>query len=174
VNEAVIKRAQNGDHEAFLDLVRQYDRQIMSIVYRFSGNLYDREDLYQEVFLQCYKSIASFRFESSFKTWLTRLALNSCIDYMNRQPPTAEARELSSEETDWEQQAKLQAIHEALNQLQGSQRVCFHMYYIEGWTVKEIMALLNCGEGTVKSHMSRAREKVKTNTRVLQWRLNSI
>ena len=170
----LIRRAQAGDHRAFIELLRGCDRQIMSIVYRFSGNRYDREDLYQEIFLHCFRSIASFNFKANFKTWLTRLALNRCIDYMQKAPPVVELQESPGNEVDWEQGAKLAAVHAAMSQLGGAQKICFHMYYIEEWTLKEITELLECSEGTVKTHLSRARERVKSHTRVMQWQPNPI
>lgn len=179
MHEQLIKRAQVGDHRAFLELLRHYDGAVMSIVYRFSANRYDREDLYQEVFLQCFRSLASFKFQSSFKTWLTRVALNCCIDYMAKTAPALSHASQTYDdaecvEIDWERQQKLMAIHGALEQLAGPQRICFHMYYIEEWSLKEIMALLDCSEGTVKTHLHRARERIKTHTRVAQWQLNPI
>ena len=179
MDESLISRAQTGDHKAFVEILRHYDRPVMSIIYRFTANLYDREDLYQEIFLHCFRSIASFRFQSSFKTWLTRLALNCCIDYMKKVPPLAQTQDHSQHqasitEIDWEQQQKLSAVYNALKQLAGPQRICFHMYYIEDWSIKEISALLQCNEGTIKTHMSRARKRIKSNTRVMQWQLNPI
>ena len=53
----LIKKARNGDSDAFLELISRYDRKVMSVVYRFTADKYDREDLYQEIFLDCYRRL---------------------------------------------------------------------------------------------------------------------
>jgi len=167
---ALIERAQAGDHDAFLDLVARYDRQIMSVVYRFTYGRFDREDLYQEVFLHCYRSIRRFRFRSSFRTWLYRLALNRSVTFMRkRQPVVAASREEQAPAVDWERREKLGSVHRALSRLKGRQRVCFHLHYVEGWRVDEIAAVLGCSEGTVKSHLNRARGKIRRDSEVVVW-----
>lgn len=168
----LIKRAQRGDHDAFLDLLARYDRQIMSVVYRFTGDFYDRQDLYQEVFLNCFRSISKFRFKSSFKTWLYRVALNRCITYMKRKEEIAEPADRQVAEFDWEHRAKIRAIHNALSAVKGSQRVCFHLYYVEDWSIEQIATTLGCRAGTVKSHLNRARDKIRKDPRVRAWTTN--
>jgi RNA polymerase sigma-70 factor (ECF subfamily) len=77
----LVERAQKGDHRSFLALLERYDRPVMSVVYRFTGRVEDREDLYQEIFLHCYRSLPRYRFRSSFLTWLYRLALNRALSH---------------------------------------------------------------------------------------------
>jgi RNA polymerase sigma-70 factor (ECF subfamily) len=168
----LIERAQEGDSEAFLALLARYDRQIMSVVYRFAGNLYDREDLYQEIFLHCFRSIKSFRFRSSFLTWLYRLALNRCRSHIKKRPPLAEPRDTPAPEMDWERREKLEAVRRAALKLRGPQHICFHLYYVEDWNTARIAELLECSEGTVKSHLNRARLKIRAEREVLVWRTN--
>jgi RNA polymerase sigma-70 factor (ECF subfamily) len=165
----LIKLAQRGDHEAFLELLARYDRQIMSVVYRFTGDFYDRQDLYQEVFLHCFRSIRRFRFRSSFETWLYRIALNRCISYMKKKEPIAEAQDEAGHEFDWERRAKLHAIHAALSKMKGAQRICFHLHYIEDWSIARIAESIKCRNGTVKSHLNRARDKIRKDPRVRAW-----
>ena len=166
---ALIRQAQRGDHKAFLRLLERYDRQIMSVVYRFTTDQFDREDLYQEIFLQCFASIGKFRFKSAFVTWLYRIALNRSISYMKTRTPVAEFRETAAPAIDWEQRQKIQAVRSALNRLTGKQKIVFHLHYIEGFRVDEIAEILDCSPGTVKSHMNRARVKVREDQEVLAW-----
>ncbi len=172
MDEELVRQAQKGDHVAFLELLRKHDRQIMSVVYRFTGDLYDREDLYQEIFLHCFKSIGSFRFRSSFQTWLYRVALNRCVDYMNRKPVVREVLETAVPPHDLERREKLRSVHQAMNRLQGPQRICFFLHYVEGWTVEEIQDILDVRRGTVKSHLDRARKKIRLTPEVLRWQTN--
>ena len=105
---ALIEQAQRGDQEAFLTLLSRYDRQIMSVVYRFTHDLYDREDLYQDIFMNCYRSIRKFQFRSSILTWLYRIALNRCLTYVRRKRPTEELKEHPAPATDWDRREKHQ------------------------------------------------------------------
>ncbi len=168
----LIERAQAGDVESFLALLACHDREIMSVVYRFAGNQYDREDLYQEVFLQCFRSLKKFKFRSSFATWMYRVALNRCISYMRRKKPMVELTDRPAEALDWERREKLRAIHRALTRLNGAQRICFHLHYIEDWSVDRIAEILGCSAGAIKSHLHRARRKVKEDRGILVWQTN--
>lgn len=165
----LIKQAQGGDQAAFLALLARYDRQIMSVVYRFTSNQFDREDLYQEVFLHCYRAIGSFHFRSSLLTWLYRIALNRSLTYMRRHEPVAEPKDEPGPEPDLEQQAKLRSVHTAMSRLRGRQRVCFHLHYLEDWDVADIAEVLDCSLGTVKSHLNRARSKIRRDREVEAW-----
>ncbi|MCG8673408.1 MAG: RNA polymerase sigma factor, partial [Pseudomonadales bacterium] len=166
----LIKRAAKGDHAAFIELLKGCDRQLMSVVCRFTHDLYDREDLYQEIFLHCFKDIGKFRYASDFKTWLYRLALNRCIAYIKRvKPVTALDENLEGSSTDWERREKLAAVHRAMSRLSGPQRIAFHLTYVEDWSAMEIAGVLNCSQGTVKSHLDRARRKVRLDREVAVW-----
>ena len=171
-DEALVKQAQEGDEVAFLELLRKYDRQIMSVIYRFSGDVYDREDLYQEIFLHCFKSIGSYQFRSEFRTWLYRVALNRCAEYMKKKPIVKEVVETAAPPLDWERREKLRSVHDAMNRLHGPQRISFHLHYVEGWTIDEIGEVLGVRSGTVKSHIDRARKKIRQTREVLRWQTN--
>jgi len=171
MSDQLIKDAQKGDHEALLELLSMHDRQTMSVVYRFSGNAYDREDLYQDIFLHVFKSIKTYKFKASFQTWLYRVALHRCCSYMRRKPnevPLAESPE--AHRLDFEARAKLKSIQNALGRLRGPQRISFHLFYIEDWQVEDIAEVLDCKPGTVKAHLQRARNKVKSAWEVRKWR----
>jgi len=170
--EALVRQAQEGDTSAFLELLRRHDRRIMAVVYRFSGDQYDREDLYQEIFLHCFKSIGTYAFRCAFSTWLHRIALNRCIDYMNRKPVVREVEDSPAPPQDHERREKLRAVHEAMNRLRGPQRICFFLHYVEGWSIEEIREVLDVERGTVKSHLDRARKKIRMTPEVLKWQTN--
>jgi RNA polymerase sigma-70 factor (ECF subfamily) len=169
---ALIKRAQEGDSEAFLDLISRYDRPIMSVVYRLTYDRYDREDLYQEVFLGCFRSIKSFKFRSSLVTWLYRVALNRSISYLKKSRRKVDYQEAPAPGPDMDRQAKLEAIQRALSRLHGHEKLCFHLHYIEEWNIERIAETLDCAEGTVKSYLHRARSRIKMDPEVLVWQTN--
>lgn len=170
----LIKAAQAGDANAFTALLKQYDRQVMSVVYRFSGSMADREDLYQDIFLHVFQSLKKYDFRAKFSTWLYRVALNRCYSYLRSKKPLEPFEDSREAAPDFERRAKLQAVHQALNGLRGPQRISFHLFYVESWSVEEIAQVLECKSGTVKAHLQRARTKIKSAREVRTWLANPI
>ena len=172
--KSLILEAQKGDHKAFLTLLERYDRKFMAVAYRFTCDLYDREDLYQDIVLHLFHSLPSYGFRSSFSTWLHRVALNRCLTYVKARPLTMPEVEPAGPPQDWERREKLRAVYRALSRLKGKQRICFFLHYVEDWPIAEIGSLLRVDEGTIKSHLNRARAKIKNDREVRQWQNNPI
>ncbi len=85
VNDAeLIRAAQQGDHAAFEELVRQYDQPVLRLALHLTGSEHEAKDIYQEAFLKVYRNLGSFRFECSFYTWVYRIVSNLCMDYLRR------------------------------------------------------------------------------------------
>src|ERR1039457_5115228 len=80
-----IKRAQGGDTEAFGQLVRKNERRVFSLVYHLVRRRDEVEDLAQEIFIKAFRAIRSYNFQSSFATWLSRIATNHCYDYLRHE-----------------------------------------------------------------------------------------
>jgi RNA polymerase sigma-70 factor (ECF subfamily) len=169
---ALIKMAQDGNSEAFLELISRYDRQVMSVIYRLTYDQFDREDLYQEIFLSCFRSIKSFRFRSSFVTWLYRVALNRSLSYLKKNRRKVDYQEAPARGHDPDRQAKLEAVQRAFSRLHGNEKLCFHLHYMEEWDIERIAKVLDCAEGTIKSYLHRARNRVKVDPEVLVWQTN--
>ena len=79
-----IRRVQKGDSEAFGLLVEKYQQRIFSIVFHLVRRRDEVEDLAQEVFFKAFRAIRSYNFQSSFATWLSRIAVNHCYDYLRK------------------------------------------------------------------------------------------
>lgn len=169
-----IEAAQKGDTEAFLALLQMHDRQVMSVVYRFAGCMADREDLYQDIFIHVFQSIKKYQFRASFRTWLYRVALNRCYSYLRSRKSFEVLEDQGGNPLDFESRAKIQAVHQALAKLRGPQRISFHLFYVESWSVEEIAEVLHCQVGTVKAHLQRARSKIKSAREVRTWLANPI
>jgi RNA polymerase sigma-70 factor (ECF subfamily) len=85
VNDAeLIRAAQQGDHAAFEELVRQYDQPVLRLALHLTGSEQQAQDIYQDAFLKVYRNLGSFRFECSFYTWVYRIVSNLCMDYLRR------------------------------------------------------------------------------------------
>src|SRR5215831_16788474 len=80
----LIEQAQSGDREAFEQLVRRHDRDILRLAFHMLGNREEAREVFQETFLKAYRSLGRFRFESSFYTWIYRIATNVSLDHLRK------------------------------------------------------------------------------------------
>src|SRR5262245_29893371 len=93
-DRAVIQAAQRGEREAFDVLVERHQKDVYRLCYRYVNNHEDANDMAQEVFLKAYRAIGRFRGDSSFTTWLYRIAVNTCLNFRAaRRPPAEEVTE---------------------------------------------------------------------------------
>ena len=81
---ALIRAAQQGDQDAFEQLVRQYDQSVLKLAYNLLRSAEDAQDVYQEAFLRVHRNINQFRFDCSFHTWLYRIVTNLCLDLLRK------------------------------------------------------------------------------------------
>lgn len=172
----LISRIASGDKFAFEELVLLHQQKIYSLCLRMSGNEDDAYDLAQDTFIKAYKSISSFKMESSISTWLYRIASNTCIDFLRRKKKRFkivieidDESEAFSEIPDTslspqkllEKKELREAIAEALLKLSPQHRQIVILRDINELTYTEIAEILELGEGTVKSRLSRAREQLR-------------
>ena len=175
----LIEKAQHNDLGAFEELVLIYQDRVYSHCYYLSGNTEDAQDLAQDVFVQAFKSIRSFRNEADFGTWLHRIAVNLWINLCRRNQkvvtlsidePVATRegeinRELaSSGESPLEKVERIEfqaMVGSALNQLLPEYKTALVLREIEGYNYDEIASLLGCSLGTVKSRINRGRKALK-------------
>ncbi len=176
----LIKRCQNGDVEAFEQLIEGYEKKIINYCWRMLGNPLDAEDAAQEVFVKVFRFIGSFTGQSSFSTWLYRIASNVCLDLLRkrkRRPAetvslnqcNAEGDEFAlpiedTSPTPYESAQMNEAqrvLTAALEQLGEEQRRVIVLRDIEGLSYDEIAQIINVAPGTVKSRINRARKALQ-------------
>jgi RNA polymerase sigma-70 factor (ECF subfamily) len=172
-NEEVglIERSQAGDTDAFGVLVARYERMVMTLAFRMTGSWSDAEDLAQEVFVKAHRRIDSYRAESSFSTWLRRLAMNMCLDWVDsrRSRERAYARlavELEDQSAPGSDGAvgtgrDLELANAALDRLPAKQRAAMVLTAWEGLSHAEAARLLGCTEATVSWRVFAARLKLR-------------
>src|SRR5271157_6224941 len=80
-----IRRAQQGEPEAFGPLVQKYQQRVFSLIYHLLRRRDEVEDLAQEIFIKAFRAVRSYNFQSSFATWLSRIATNHCYDYLRHE-----------------------------------------------------------------------------------------
>ena len=177
---ALIRRAQGGDPEAFEALVRAYDRNVLRLAMQVVHSQEDARDLYQEAFLKVYRSLRFFRLEARFSTWLYRVVMNVCLDYLRRQNTRKEVQEPEGEDGQPEYFQTLPAenplldpersahsneiarrIQTALQRLNPRERLVFELKHYQGLKLRAIGELCKTSEQTVKNCLFRATQKLR-------------
>jgi RNA polymerase sigma-70 factor, ECF subfamily len=164
----LVARCRAGDVDAFETLYREHAARLYSLACRMAGSPEDGEDLLQEIFLQAYRKLASFKGDSSIGTWLYRLALNHCLDFVrSRQAKMNRLTETLDAETSFEPTARRETpiarmdLDRAVERLPEGCREAFVLHDVEGFDHKEVAALLGIAEGTSKSQVFKARMKLR-------------
>ena len=167
-DEELVARAQGGDLDSFNQLVLRWERQIYALAYRVIGRDEDARDVAQETFLRAYRALGGFKGEAKFSSWLYRIALNLCRDWMRRErrTPVAQAPEgvdlldLATESTPAESVEDLvsrkelgRAVARAMRNLPEEQRTAIILKEYQGLTFQEIADLLDCPLSTVKTRL---------------------
>jgi RNA polymerase sigma-70 factor (ECF subfamily) len=180
------ERIERPEPEDFEHIYHLYSRRVYSLCLRMAGNIAEAEDLTQQAFLQAYKKLDTFRGESSFYTWLHRLAVNIVLMRLRRKRVVKE--DSLEELTDPDNRSsawhgtKLRSsdatalvaidrvdVERALNQLPSGFRTILVLHDIEGYEHVEISGLLGCSIGTSKSQLHRARQRMRKLTREATW-----
>src|SRR5579859_3406752 len=172
---ALIRDAQRGDVESFNTLILHYQNSVYNLAYRLTGEADAAADASQEAFISAFGHLTQFR-GGSFKSWLMRIATNACYDEMRRRKrrpavslddPDHEAEvQLVTSSGDGpeviaQQNALNQAIQECLEDLPADQRLVTVLCDIQGYDYQEIAQVANVSLGTVKSRISRARQRLR-------------
>ena len=162
-----IRRTLAGDTDAFSVLVERYQSLVFSIVRRMVRQLQDAEDVAQDVFVKAYSSLAGFRGEARFSTWLCRIACTTAASYVRRQRPDRAGIEIQSEHdtcsTDDESNLhdeRLQQLQRSLAQLPGEDALLLSLYYQYDKTVDEIASITGLSVANVKVRLYRIRKKL--------------
>jgi RNA polymerase sigma-70 factor (ECF subfamily) len=176
----LIKRAQAQDLDAFCALAERYARRIHLLASHYCQNTQDAEDLSQEVWLKAYQAVQTFRFDSSFYTWLRRITINTFLNHRRsnffRWRGQSTVVQLLSIDLDdsgelvGSSSASPENIYNkllfgnvvnALAELTASQRLAFLLRHYEGMSYDEIANAMNCSTGTAKKGVWRAIAKLR-------------
>jgi RNA polymerase sigma-70 factor (ECF subfamily) len=175
----LVKKAKNGDVEAFERLVEGYQKKVFNIAYRMLGNYDDASELAQEALIKIYKSLKSFKEESQLSTWIYRITTNVCLDELRKRKNKAVVyidekirseddeitRQVEDKQPTPEQRAEQnevkKAINNAIQSLSQDYKIVIILRDIQGLSYDEIAEILKCPTGTVKSRINRARQSLK-------------
>ncbi|GHC02554.1 RNA polymerase sigma factor [Cerasicoccus arenae] len=175
----LVKRVQSGEMAAFDQLIVKYRERLFSVVYNLTSNRDDANDLTQEAFIRAFRSISKFKGNSSFFTWLYRIAVNTTITHLKR---NRKRRFFSFEQMDEEgsSNVKLESLasraktdkptymrelqeklNDALQKLSVKHRTVVVLYEIEGLSHQEIAEITKTSEGTVRSRLHYAKQQLR-------------
>jgi RNA polymerase sigma-70 factor, ECF subfamily len=179
----LIEACQRGDREAFRELFEAHKDRVWTVALRFTGDESAARDVTQQVFLKLFTSIAGFRHESNFKTWLYRMVANECMDEFRKRrrlipldffrPASGDDRDedcVAIEMKEWRQEplqeerlARLEiseAVLAALAQLKPKLRMAIVLKYFEDMSYEQMAEALGCSMGTVASRLNRGHKEL--------------
>lgn len=155
-----VKRAKSGDKEAFCNLVRVNKIAIYRVAKSILNNEDDIEDAVSEAVLKAYKNIKNLRDESFFKTWLIRIVINESNNLYKKRTKEIAVDKEHFKNIKVNDNYKDLSLYNAINSLDDDLRITTILFYFEDMKYKDIAKLLNVREGTIKSRLSRAKEKL--------------
>ena len=178
VEEAkLVELAGSGDLEASSELVRRYHDRIYHTIQRFTRNQSDTDDLFQETFLRAFKDLRSFGRRSGFYTWIYRIAVNQCLNFLKKKEKEMGREAFADRMIDGrrpafgspESAAAAEELRDRLNAAVDSlplpYRASFNLVVFQGMTHRQAAGVLGCSEKTVSWRMHRARKMLQARLR---------
>ena len=175
----LVRRCQKGDHSAFNELFRRYRNQAYEYAYRVTRNPHDAEDIVQSAFIRAFKYIDRFDTTYPFYPWLKTIISNESNTHFTKASRRKSEPLESSDpenpgpislledpnspnpESDLYNKELRGIIDQAITHLPDQQRICFIRFEIDGEKIKDIAVQLGCTEGTIKTHLHRARHALR-------------
>jgi RNA polymerase sigma-70 factor (ECF subfamily) len=180
--QEVIHGAKQGDPNCFESLYNQHKRHVYALCFRITRNTAEAEDLTQEVFLQLFRKVATFRGDSAFSTWLHRVAVNVALMHLRRktlplapepldsQSPDGAKKEIGAADETLAVAIDRINLERSVNRLPPGYRVVFLLHDVEGYEHKEIAQMMRCSVGNSKSQLHKARLKLRTHLQIERGR----
>jgi RNA polymerase sigma-70 factor, ECF subfamily len=172
----VLRLAQQGDAAAFERIYRLHSRKVYALCVRMTADRTEAEDLTQEVFLQLFRKIGTFRGESAFSTWLHRICVNIVLMRFRKKTKTETSLDAISNPTDESSTPPQEfggpdlqvngvidriTLQAAINELPRGYKAMFILRYIQGYKYNEIAGILGCSAGNSKSQVHKARMRLR-------------
>lgn len=169
--EKLVNKAKRGDTEAFTQLMQSQMQNMYKTARSILSQDEDVADAISDTILACWEQLGSLKQNGYFRTWMTRILVNKCYDLIRNNKtvaledyiPDPAYREQEYENIEWKQ---------TLDSLSEKYRLVMMLYYVEGFKVSEISQILDLSEGTVKSRLSRGRERLTEVFELRQRRTN--
>lgn len=173
-DELLLRRACKGDVQAFEELMQSHESRIYAIALRMMGNREDAQDCAQEAMVRIYRAMGSFKGQSALATWIYRITMNTCLDELRRRKARKVTSLDSLVDTGWSptdtgdtpeehglRVEKQNALNQAIQSLPDDMRAAIILRDVKGYSYDEIASILDANVGTIKSRISRGREKLR-------------
>lgn len=173
-DELLLRRACKGDVQAFEELMQSHESRIYAIALRMMGNREDAQDCAQEAMVRIYRAMGSFKGQSALATWIYRITMNTCLDELRRRKARKVTSLDSLVDTGWSptdtgdtpeehglRVEKQNALNQAIQSLPDDMRAAIILRDVKGYAYDEIASILDANVGTIKSRISRGREKLR-------------
>ena len=170
MDELTLRRAQKGDARAFEALVTPYEPMIWRVCWHYTGHTEDARDCAQEALLKAWRSIGAYRQDCSLESWLYRVSASVCVDFLRRRKPVTyepveEGLDLPDPAAGPDEQAiarqEREELRRAIALLPEDMRTVLILYALEKKKYEDIAVITGTAVGTVKSRLSRARERLQ-------------
>jgi RNA polymerase sigma-70 factor (ECF subfamily) len=169
-DDQLVARAQDGDLPAFEELVKQYQREVYGLACRMVSDVEEAKDLTQQAFLQAFVHIRSFRRDAQFRTWLFRIAINQCYNFLKSRKKfgdPVDCEEITLTATEPSPEAELitqddrRRLYEALERLPAKQRAVITLKLEQGLSYQEISQVLGGTAGAARVNYCQALKTLK-------------
>jgi len=174
---ALVRRAQAGDESAFQEIVERYQSKVFSIIHGIVRQRNDVEDIAQQVFAKVFFSIRNFDFRSSLITWIYKITVNECFDYLRKKKVRKlvyesdlsedEVRRVENTEPSVDRQpsadstlARRDYVLKLMSRVSEEERALLMLKEVEGYSVEELADMMSMNENTIKVKLFRARQKL--------------
>jgi RNA polymerase sigma factor (sigma-70 family) len=171
--EQIIGRVLKGDQSAFSLLVEKYQNYVFTLVLRFTENREDAEEIAQDVFVKAYRSLADFRGDSKFSTWLFTITRTTCLSFLRKKKLDiisldnertglqVENKESGFSANGIEQKSRHAMLNRAISMLSPDDTQVLNLFYKGDQTLEEIGKIMRLDPNTVKVKLHRARQRLK-------------
>jgi len=172
-DEEIINRILKGDQSAFALLVERYQNYVFTLVLRFSTSREDAEEIAQDVFVKAYRSLADFRGDSKFSTWLFTITRTTCLSFLRKKKLDTQSLDnertglqIENQESDFkanqvEQKSRHAMLNQAIALLSPDDAQVLNLFYKGDQTLEEIGKIMRMDPNTVKVKLHRARHRLK-------------
>lgn len=171
MDEILLRRAQKGDKRAFEEWIGPYENGVYRVCLSLTGNPDDARDCTQEALIKAYRNIKRYRSDAKPQTWLYRIAYNASLDAMRKRRPEASFDQMQEDGATFidsspepyeslEKSERLLALKRALDALEEPYKSAI-VLQLQGLSYAEIGQVMDAPEGTIKSRVNRAKEKLK-------------
>lgn len=171
-DQVTVSNILNGNIQSFALVVKDTEKLVTQIVRKMITNEDDQKDLVQDIYLKAYQNLPSFQFKSKLSTWIANIAYNTTLNYLQKKKipiigieTTIESKFVLTEnaESDTIKKETMEILNAEIDKLPPLYKTLITLYHLEELPNKEIAAITNLPEGTIKSYLFRSRKILKDN-----------